>query len=1626
MPKFISGSGGGGGGKGGGGGGSSPVTDPDTLNSRSFARILDLVGEGEIQGLYDPGPANVDDTWQRSIFLDNVPLQNGDGTFNFPDVTVGTRNGTSIQSLIPGFQSTASPIIDGREIQAVGRVIEITDKSVDAVVIDLGFPQLQKVKENGDTQGTEVKYKFQRSLNNGSFTDLTVNGSIEQKVKGRTGDLYQKQYEFLLDGINPSQFPVQFKVIRISDEDSTIETSNDDLISHQSKVYIQSYQLIKNQDAIQSASYSQSGNTISVTTSDPHNQRVGNSLGFTFTSGTAVNQNMTVATVTSSGNFTVQHTDSKNTSGTCTFGQRFNYPNSALIGLRVDAEQFNSIPKRSYIVRGIKVLIPGTSGGKTPTVDQNNGRIIYPSGYIFNGTLSSSPQWCSDPAWCLYDLLTANRYGCGQFIQPSQLDVYSFYAVSKYCSELVTFKDRLNTGVVSTISEPRFSLNVNIQVRADAFKVINSLCSVFRGMPVYSAGSLNLIQDRPGQDPTFLFTKANVTEEGFQYAGTSKKTRATVAVVKYFDNELRDAAYEEVLDEDAMAKYGVVTKAIDSYGVTSRYQARRLGKWLLTSLATETDMVSFTTTLEAGSLCRPGDVIEIQDEVKSGLRRGGKIAAVEIVGSNHVITVDDDATNQTDLGSDYSGDLSVILPDGQVSSKTVSSIDVSSKKITISGQFQKKTNDPSGNTPDHPDYVPTFQNASPNVGSIWILETSNPNNTVQSQQYKVLGVEEKDDFQFGIVASLHNETKYAAVEQSETLDHRNFTNLDQIPLPPSQFASGFPTEQLYRYRDQIKVRVLVAWKPVNGVNRYEVTYNQDNKGDVVVVTQSPTFDINDVIIDSSSTTSIFDIKVKSVSGSGKKSTTSLNNVLTVQGKNAKPSQVSDTFTGTVDPRLGINLTWTENTPTAPAFADLDIRGYIIKRGVNYGNGTLIGEFKSTSVIIPTLPSPAEDSQTYTIKAVDTDGNESELARSSGAISLVNPSPVVEGTISHEFKDDNLTINWEPPVLTTGQFAVKEYEIFNDNQSLGITSSTTFSLPVTFDSDFVFKIKTIDIIGKSSTTTTKTIPFVKASAPNISFVFEGTKLRLLWTAPTQGSMKIKEYEIRRSAANISDISGAAFVDKINSDSYLLDIESTVFAPNVAVRFWVRAVDANGNTGDAGQTGVAGTNYPDVVLALPPAPANLTAVVQADNAFVSWDAVATSVDTNNKINGLPISDYRVYREAATATSVGTADFQSNATQLTEKVSWTDLQQKYFVRAIDSNGNEGVLSEVLFSIQIPAAPTNVTNEVIDNNVLFRWTESAVASNQLPIIHYNIYKDSISAGNLIGQKQGTFTSVFEQVGGEFTYFLVPINSAGVAGTHAQTLANVNQPPDFVLTQDGVSQLDGTKINGVLESGDLFFCVNPNRTWKQHFDPNDNDTSRTFGVYGASTVYALPTENSGSYTEIIDLGAVISSTRIQSTLAVDADSNVGSMTITPQLQTSLTGAANSYTNAGTNEDNVLASNFRYIKVSYTFTGSNQGSLRKITSLRTKTFLKRLTDQGSTTVTQSDVDAGNGKSVNFAETFVDVTAIALTIRGTSGNAKYAIYDFVDAANPHQGFKVYLYDNSGNSTTGIVDYTVRGV
>ena len=1654
---FIKGSGGGGGGKGGGGGSRTPTTAKDSLNSKSFANILDLISEGEIEGLHDPG--GFTNSFMQSIFLNNTPLKNSDGTDNFLDVSIQKNNGTSIQSVLQGFNTSSTPVSLTRTVTKAAPVsFSITDPSVTTVLIDMRFLALQKVNKDGDTLGTEVQFRFSKQQSGQSTQILKT-----ETIKGRTGDLYTRQYNF---DISANSFPVTFEVSRLTDDDTTINAnSSDDLINHTSTFQVGSYQLIKEFDNPIQATYSQTGNNIIVNTTDDHLKVLGDSLGFefitegsnqqfTFSNGNQVknnsytgpsNGNFAVTEVVNATSFKIQHTESKNVvNGSCKFNRVLNYPNSALVGLKIDAEQFNSIPKRAYLINGLKVRIPASNSTGTPVVVRNAtqaaslgisnanqiksfGFIHYPNGYIFNGQLTAA-QYTNDPAFCLLDLLLSERYGTGQFVKLANLDIYSFYAISKYSSELVTFKDRRNDGNVETIKEPRFSLNCVLRKRQDAFKVINSLSSVFRGMPLYTAGSISMIQDKEGIDPSFLFNKTNVTEDGFTYSGVSQKTRANIVVVKYFDNELRDAAYEEVINQDEINKYGAISKNIDSFGVTSRTQARRLGKWFLTTVATEIETVTFTTTLEAGALCRPGMLIEIQDEVKSGVRQAGRIINMQTVGSNHVIT-----TDQSNLPN-LSGFVSVIMPNGQVSKKAVQSIDPTNKKITINGKFQIKIKDSNNNEPyletlqENPDYIDTFENKIPNIGSIWVLETTGtPSQTISSNQFKVVAVEEGDDFTFNISAVSHNESKYGVVEQLETLQHRDITNLDEIPTAPENFANAllsdgttvnYPIESLYKYRDQVKVRVIVQWKPVDGVNKYELIYNQDNKSEIVVTTQSPSFDIDDVNVNTA-TSSIFNFKIKSISASGRKSTDTLETSLTVQGKNTPPSRVSDTFAGEIDPNLGIQLSWTPIVAIPPSFSDLDIRGYIIKEGSNYNTGTLIGEFNTTNILVPTLPSKTDNAKVYSIKAIDSDGNVSANARTT-SVTINNPPTIDINTITHEYKDDNLIINWTEPTLGTGQFAIKEYEIFDDATSLGKVSSTTFTLPVNFNTDRTIKIKAFDIIGREGSLTSKTIPFVKTAAPNINIAFEGTKLRLSWSEPTQGNTKIKEYEIRRSSNSITDIGNAKLVDKINSDSYVLDITNAStaedgFPVGTAVRFFVVALDANGFRGEIGRTGIA--NFPDAVLAAPPAPQNLTAVIKSDSAFVSWDSVTPLS------NGLPIKDYKIYRESATATTAGIADFQQNGTQVTERVLWTDSQQKYFVRAVDTNNNLGALSEVLFSVAIPNAVTNLRNEVIDNNVLLRWTESAIAANQLPIIHYNIYRNTTDAVNLVGQKQGTFTTVFEQVGGDFTYILLPVNSANVEGSQASTLAKVDQPPDFVLTDEVDSTFSGTIVNGFLDDGGLFFNVDTDRTWKQHFDPNNNDTSRSFGVYGATTVYALPTENSGSYEEIIDTGAVIASTRIESTLGLDLTETVGTTTVTPEIFTSLDGT--SYTSKGSGNSNVLGTNFRYIKVKFVFTGSANDDLIKVQSLKTKTFLKRKTDQGSTTVSQSD-SQGSGKQISFTETFIDIDAITLTIRGSSSSAKYAIYDFVDSANPADGFKVFLFDNNGNGVAGTVDFTVRGV
>ena len=467
------------------------------------------------------------------------------------------------------------------------------------------------------------------------------------------------------------------------------------------------------------------------------------------------------------------------------------YPDIAHTALRFDSEQFSSVPRRMYKVRGVKIKIPHNG-----TVEATTGRITYTG--TFNGTLTTSKVWCSDPAWILFDLLTNTRYGLGDHITEAQLDKYAFYSASVYCSELV---DDGAGGL-----EPRFSCNTILQARSDAYEVVNSLTSVMRSISYWTAGSLTISQDRP-TDPSYLFNLSNVTSGGFSYSGTSLKTRATVVSVSYFDMDNQELDFETVEDSSAKAKYGVLHKKITGFGCNSRGQAARLGRFLLFEEQNSTETINFTTGLSEGVVVRPGQVIEVSDPVRAGIRRGGRIKSA----TTTTVTVDN--TEDTDLDATNNPTLSVVLSDGSVETKPVSGI--SGAVITVSSAFS----------------------SAPNANSVWILS----NTTLQTTQWRVVSVTEDKD-NYAIVGTAYNSGKFAFIEDGTPLPVRNVTILNELKDAPTGLSA---TQQFYVENQKAKVKIILDYEAVRGVSQYRIQYRKDNGNFVSTTVMGTDFTIFD-------------------------------------------------------------------------------------------------------------------------------------------------------------------------------------------------------------------------------------------------------------------------------------------------------------------------------------------------------------------------------------------------------------------------------------------------------------------------------------------------------------------------------------------------------------------------------------------------------------------------------------------------------------------------------------------------------------------------------------------------------------------------------------------------------------
>ena len=562
------------------------------------------------------------------------------------------------------------------------------------------------------------------------------------------------------------------------------------------------------------------------------------------------------------------------------------YPDIAHVYFRFDSEQFPSIPRRLYKIRGVKVKIPHNA-----TVDSTNGRLVYAG--TFNGTLTTATHWTTDPAWILFDLITNSRYGLGEYIAESQLDKYSFYSASVYCSELV---DDGEGG-----QEPRFSCNTVLNKRADAYKTVMALSSVMRGMTSWSAGSLSLTQDRP-TDASYLFNLANVTAEGFIYSGTSLKTRSTVVSVSYFDMDNQEPNFETVEDTTAKNKYGIIHKKITGFGCTSRNQARRLGRFILFEEQNSTETISFTTGLAEGVVVRPNQVIEVSDPVRAGIRRGGRISSA----TTTTITVDN--TSETDLDSTNNATVSVVMPDGSVEKRDVSSI--SGAVITVSSAFS----------------------SAPNSNSVWILE----NTTLQTSQWRVISISEEKD-NYAIVATSYNSGKYAFIEDGSPLPVRNITILNEPVAAPS---NPTVTEEFFTEGNRARTRLNIDFNTVPRAIDYELRYQVDNGNFQTVRTRSPEVQILD------SLNGVYNFELYSVNAlletSAQPTTFSFNAL----GKTALPADVTGLTAEPISDKL-VRLRWN-------LYTDIDVThgGRVYVRHSTKTDGT--GTFSNATDLISAL------------------------------------------------------------------------------------------------------------------------------------------------------------------------------------------------------------------------------------------------------------------------------------------------------------------------------------------------------------------------------------------------------------------------------------------------------------------------------------------------------------------------------------------------------------------------------------------------------------------------------------------------------------------------------------------------
>ncbi|EPB7461234.1 host specificity protein J [Citrobacter freundii] len=466
---------------------------------------------------------------------------------------------------------------------------------------------------------------------------------------------------------------------------------------------------------------------------------------------------------------------------------KLRYPNTALLYIEFDSSQFNgSIPQISCEPRGRVIRVP----------DNYN-----PETRAYSGTWQGAFKWAwtDNPAWIFYDLVITDRFGLGNRLTAANIDKWTLYQVSQYCDQQVP------DGKGGNGTEPRYTCNVYVQDRNDAYTVLRDFAAIFRGMTYWGGDQIVALADMP-RDVDYAYTRANVIDGRFTYSSSTTKTRYTTALVSWSDpgNAYADAM-EPVFEQPLVARYGFNQLEMTAIGCTRQSEANRKGRWgILTN--NKDRVVSFDVGLD-GNIPQPGYIIAVSDELLSGKVMGGRISAV----NGRVIKLDR-------VADAAAGDRLILnLPSGVSQSRTIQAVNGESVTVT------------------------TAYSETPQAEAVWVVESDE----LYAQQYRVVSVSDNNDGTFSITGVWHDPDKYARIDTGAIIDQRPVSVIppgNQSP-PANIVISSFSVVQ-----QNISVETMrVSWDQAQNAIAYEAQWRR-NDGNWVNVPRSSTnsFDVSGI------------------------------------------------------------------------------------------------------------------------------------------------------------------------------------------------------------------------------------------------------------------------------------------------------------------------------------------------------------------------------------------------------------------------------------------------------------------------------------------------------------------------------------------------------------------------------------------------------------------------------------------------------------------------------------------------------------------------------------------------------------------------------------------------------------